>query len=78
MMCEKTEIHFGICIKRYRQMVRHWILIPAFPGSNPGSAARKRHRFVSFSFTLFYKLLYKTGKSEADSQNYSGSTSFTS
>ena len=28
-----------IYMKRYRQMVRHWILIPAFPGSNPGSAA---------------------------------------
>ena len=30
-------------------MVRHWILIPAFPGSNPGSAVLvKRHLCVFF------------------------------
>ena len=23
----------------YRQAVRHWLLMPAFPGSNPGSPA---------------------------------------
>ena len=39
-----------IYMKRYRQMVRHWILIPAFPGSNPGSAAKKTH-YVSFFLT---------------------------
>ena len=30
-------------------MVRHWILIPAFPGSNPGSAVfSKKTLHVSF------------------------------
>jgi hypothetical protein len=33
-------------------MVRHWILIPAFPGSNPGSAVLvKRHFMCLFLFT---------------------------
>ncbi len=27
-------------------MVRHWILIPAFPGSNPGSAAKDPRTLV--------------------------------
>ena len=39
-------------------MVRHWILIPAFPGSNPGSAAKGSfadgYRQMAFYFSLQY------------------------
>ena len=31
-------------------MVRHWILIPAFPGSNPGSAVKFKDIADAVSF----------------------------
>ena len=31
-------------------MVRHWILIPAFPGSNPGSAVLVKRHFMCLFF----------------------------
>ena len=38
-------------------MVRHWILIPAFPGSNPGSAVRERHILCLF-LLLFWNFIF--------------------
>ena len=42
-------------------MVRHWILIPAFPGSNPGSAVREgTHYCVLFLYGClggFYQVI---------------------
>lgn len=31
-----------------RQAVRHWVLVPAFPGSNPGGPARE------YGLTVFF------------------------
>ena len=44
-------------VQRYRQMVRHRILIPAFSGSNPDSAAQET--LVSVSFFVQENLFLK-------------------
>ncbi|SON49399.1 protein of unknown function [Vibrio tapetis subsp. tapetis] len=44
----------------YRQAVRHWLLMPAFPGSNPGSPANIRdNRCLIERLLLTVKILEK-------------------
>jgi hypothetical protein len=47
-----------------RQAVRHWILIPAFPGSNPGAPAKKVTKVVCINYLTaisnWSKLRYET------------------
>ena len=38
MSAEKTQFEVVVLLG-YRQAVRHWFLIPAYPGSNPGTPA---------------------------------------
>ena len=45
----------------FRQMVRHWILIPAFPGSNPGSAVREGTHYCVL-FLYLGKILHTNSK----------------
>lgn len=42
-------------------MVRHWILIPAFPGSNPGSAVREGTHYCVL-FLYLGKILHTNSK----------------
>ena len=35
-----------------RQVVRHWVLVPAFAGSNPADPATEKDRVFALSFSV--------------------------